>query len=73
MDIPRVLDRIGNKKFSKFYWGSLSNSHNTYEELKSKWPKDNPEIPTKEEMELCWATIEAEDLAKRLLKNGDNE
>lgn len=71
MDIPRVIEKIKNGKYKEMYWGPLANSENTYEELKSKWPKENPELPTKEEMELCWATIEAEDLAKSLLGNGE--
>ena len=56
MDIPIVLSEINGGFYQNLYWGSCANSSNTYEQLKECWPQDNPDLPTKVEMELYWNT-----------------
>lgn len=59
MDIPRVLETISDGIYVPYYWGPLSNTENSYEELASMWPELNPPLPSKIEMEDHWSSISA--------------
>lgn len=61
MDIPQVLAVLRPNED----WGPCAQSDSTYEQLAAKWRGTNP-VPTLEEMEAEWATIEAERSTKEL-------